>query len=134
MKAKRSIALLSGLLLIMFVAAWAQTSIESETKMATCPASDYDLNRNWNGEPQVRYMRAVLNVNAKQWEADCKYLTHPANAAAPANWYSANAVTNGRMWPAGNAYNAVPANANAMPANAVTNAPRRPRTNKKTDN
>jgi hypothetical protein len=117
MKAKHSVILLSGLLLLMMAAALAQTS---ETPRPTCPPIIYEANVNYRPDYNAsKWLRADWNANADRWEIDCSSELPSANAVN-----AASNMSNTAMY---NAANAVPANvaANAnMPANRPRPAPR----------
>ncbi|MBK9164839.1 MAG: hypothetical protein IPM21_13215 [Acidobacteria bacterium] len=116
MKAKHSVILLSGLLLLMIAAAWAQTS---DTVRPTCPAVIYNWNANYRPDNNAsKWLRADWNANADRWEIDCSSELPSANAVNRAS----NMSSNGAMY---NATNAVQANA-AANTNARTRKKTRP--------
>ena len=78
MKAKRSMILLSGLLLLMIFAAWAQ---RSDTVRPTCPpVSDSTLQ--FMLEPTA-WVKAEWNAKTSLWEIDCTQMDAIANMPGP---------------------------------------------------
>lgn len=105
MNAKHSAILLSGLLLLMIVAAWSQIP---EAPRPTCPPVIYKANVNYRPYGNVsKWVRADWNGNADLWEIDC-------SSELP----SGNATTNAIDHAPGGIYNS----ANAVWANVATNA------------
>jgi hypothetical protein len=139
MEAKRSVILLSGLLLLMIFVGWAQTS---DTAKPTCPpASDFLTQAMLI---PTAWVRADWNANTSRWEIDCTQMDAIANMPShlPSNMYNTttNSMTNAvpsRRGPRGNSnyvntnpyrsnYNIsesanaaanIAANSNAKPAN-----------------
>jgi hypothetical protein len=78
MEAKRSAILLSGLLLLMIFAAWAQTS---DTAKPTCPAVADSMLQSML-QPTA-WVRADWNADTSRWDIDCKQMDAIANMPAP---------------------------------------------------
>jgi len=77
MKAKRSAILLSGLLLLMIIVGWAQTS--DGTRPSCPPVSDSMLQSML--EPAA-WVKADWNANTSRWDIDCRQIDAIANMAA----------------------------------------------------
>ncbi|MGH9819755.1 MAG: hypothetical protein ACRD43_06260 [Pyrinomonadaceae bacterium] len=78
MKAKHSVTLLSGLLLMMFFVGWASDT----TPPPTCPpVSDSMLQ---SMLVPTAWVRADWNANTSRWEIDCTQIDSIANMPAPA--------------------------------------------------
>ncbi len=121
MKAKHSVILLSGLLLLMIAAAWAQTS---ESPRPICPPVIYEANVNYRPYGNVsKWFRADWNANADRWEIDCSSELPSENSTNTLGPAHGNSIHNGLYNPA----NAVPANVATntnMPVNRPRPAPR----------
>ena len=86
MEAKRSVILLSGLLVLMFFMGWAQTM---DTTRPTCPAVPDSMLQSML-QPTA-WVRADWNANTSRWEIDCTQIDAIANmpSSLPANSYNA---------------------------------------------
>lgn len=76
MKAKHSIILLSGLLLLMFLVGWA-----SDTPRPTCSAVPDPLLQSML--MPTAWVRADWNANTLRWDIDCTQIDSIANMPAP---------------------------------------------------
>lgn len=76
MKAKHSIILLSGLLLVMFLVGWA-----SDAPRPTCPAVPDSMLQSML--MPTAWVRADWNANTSRWEIDCTQIDSIANMPAP---------------------------------------------------
>jgi hypothetical protein len=124
MNAKRSAILLSGLLLLMIVAAWAQAL---DAPRPTCPPIIYKANVNYRPDGNVsKWVRADWNANADLWEIDCSSELLSGNATTNA----LGSASGGGIY---NSANAVRANV-ATNANMPGNTPRPARTVKREPN
>lgn len=137
MNAKHSAILLSGLLLLMIAAAWAQTSDKIQP---TCPGTP-----NANGDARSSaWVRADWNSNTNRWDVDCTSLSISSNTVANAVRNATNALPPRRGGSRGNSnyvnmtpyvappdtnvYTGANANAAVRPANKVKSVKREPNT------
>ncbi|MDI1243569.1 MAG: hypothetical protein PSX80_16790 [bacterium] len=112
MNAKHSVILLSGLLLLMIAAAWAQTS---DTPRPTCPAITYGWNANYRPDSNAtKWVRADWNANADRWEIDCSSELPSSNATNTLGPARNSGIHNGMY----NSANAVRATNTNMPGNS----------------
>jgi hypothetical protein len=91
MNAKVSAILLTGLLLLMIVAAWAQTS---DVANPTCPATPLEGN---GSRRSSTWVRVDWNANTNRWDVDCASLSWEGNTNSAANATNATNATNAIM-------------------------------------